>query len=322
LSALIREAASRTALSNGVRIGLCLAVATAITVTMHQPAHSFWLPLTTAVIVRPEYASVFVRTVNRVFGTVIGALLATGLLAVLSTGIPLVVATALAVGFVVLSAPKLYGLSVIGVTASALLSQSIGHADPGALTHRLVDTLIGAAVAVVFGYLLWPGARRFPASTRLSMALPAAHSYFSEAVKPARQRRHWQSCRDDAYRLAHRVRATAEAAVLEPPTVSFIALQAIPAAIELEDTVDAITAVGSAELALQITLVITSVLVVLLVLLHRAKGGGLSTLFGGGVQSSLSGSTVVEKNLDRLTLFVTGIWLVCIVGVALLVKYR
>ena len=48
----------------------------------------------------------------------------------------------------------------------------------------------------------------------------------------------------------------------------------------------------------------------LLVLLHRAKGGGLSTLFGGGVQSSLSGSTVVEKNLDRLTLFITGIWLV------------
>ena len=54
------------------------------------------------------------------------------------------------------------------------------------------------------------------------------------------------------------------------------------------------------QLALQITLVVTSVLVVLLVLLHRAKGGGLSTLFGGGVQSSLSGSTVVEKNLDRL----------------------
>jgi preprotein translocase subunit SecG len=76
------------------------------------------------------------------------------------------------------------------------------------------------------------------------------------------------------------------------------------------------------QLALQITLVITSILVVLLVLLHRAKGGGLSTLFGGGVQSSLSGSTVVEKNLDRLTLFITGIWLVCIVGVALLIKYR
>ena len=74
-------------------------------------------------------------------------------------------------------------------------------------------------------------------------------------------------------------------------------------------------------LALQITLIVTSVLVILLVLLHRAKGGGLSTLFGGGGQSSLSGSTQVEKNLDRLTLFVTGIWVVSIIGVGLQIKY-
>lgn len=74
-------------------------------------------------------------------------------------------------------------------------------------------------------------------------------------------------------------------------------------------------------LTLKIILVITSILVMLLVLLHRAKGGGLSTLFGGGVQSSLSGSTVVEKNLDRVTLFVTGIWVVSIIGVGLLIKY-
>ena len=58
------------------------------------------------------------------------------------------------------------------------------------------------------------------------------------------------------------------------------------------------------QLALQIVLIISSVLLVLLILLHRGRGGGLSSLFGGGVQSSLSGSSVVEKNLDRLTLFV------------------
>jgi len=75
------------------------------------------------------------------------------------------------------------------------------------------------------------------------------------------------------------------------------------------------------QFGLQIVLVATSVLIVLLVLLHRAKGGGLSSLFGGGVQSSLSGSTVVEKNLDRLTLFVVGIWVVSIVGMALSIKY-
>jgi preprotein translocase subunit SecG len=74
------------------------------------------------------------------------------------------------------------------------------------------------------------------------------------------------------------------------------------------------------QLALQIVLIVSSVLLVLLILLHRGRGGGLSTLFGGGVQSSLSGSSVVEKNLDRLTLFVGAIWIVAIIGTGLLVK--
>jgi preprotein translocase subunit SecG len=74
------------------------------------------------------------------------------------------------------------------------------------------------------------------------------------------------------------------------------------------------------QLALQIVLIVSSVLLVLLILLHRGRGGGLSTLFGGGVQSSLSGSSVVEKNLDRLTLFVGAIWVIAIIGTGLLVK--
>jgi len=62
------------------------------------------------------------------------------------------------------------------------------------------------------------------------------------------------------------------------------------------------------------------VLLTLLILLHRGRGGGLSTLFGGGMQSSLSGSSVVERNLDRLTLFVGAIWVIAIIGSGLLVK--
>ena len=74
-------------------------------------------------------------------------------------------------------------------------------------------------------------------------------------------------------------------------------------------------------LTLQIILVVTSVLVVLLVLLHRAKGGGLSTLFGGGVQSSLSGSTVAEKNLNRITIFTGMVWFIAILGIGLEIKF-
>lgn len=76
------------------------------------------------------------------------------------------------------------------------------------------------------------------------------------------------------------------------------------------------------EMFLDILLAVTSVLLVLLVLLHRAKGGGLSSLFGGGVQSSLSGSTVVEKNLDRITIFIAAVWLIAILGIGLEIKYR
>ena len=74
------------------------------------------------------------------------------------------------------------------------------------------------------------------------------------------------------------------------------------------------------KLFLQILLLVTSIALILLILLHRSRGGGLSSLFGGGVQSSLSGSSVVEKNLDRLTLFVSAVWVISIVGIGLLIK--
>ncbi|MCT2274618.1 preprotein translocase subunit SecG, partial [Dietzia cinnamea] len=73
------------------------------------------------------------------------------------------------------------------------------------------------------------------------------------------------------------------------------------------------------KLALDIFLIITSLLLMLFILLHRGKGGGLSSLFGGGVQSSLSGSSVVERNLDRVTVVVAVLWVIAIIAVGLLV---
>lgn len=71
-------------------------------------------------------------------------------------------------------------------------------------------------------------------------------------------------------------------------------------------------------LALQIILVLASVMLTVFVLLHKGKGGGLSSLFGGGVQSNLSGSTVVERNLDRYTVVMVIIWIACIVALNLI----
>ena len=74
-------------------------------------------------------------------------------------------------------------------------------------------------------------------------------------------------------------------------------------------------------LTLQILLVITSLLLGLSVLLHKGKGGGLSSLFGGGMQTNLSGSTVAEKNLDRLTVGTGVVWLLCIIALNLVLHY-
>ena len=73
-------------------------------------------------------------------------------------------------------------------------------------------------------------------------------------------------------------------------------------------------------LALEVLLLVTSVLLIVLVLLHKGKGGGLSDLFGGGVSTSLGGSSVAERNLDRVTVGVGLIWAAAIIALGLITK--
>jgi preprotein translocase subunit SecG len=73
-------------------------------------------------------------------------------------------------------------------------------------------------------------------------------------------------------------------------------------------------------LALEILLVLTSLLLIALVLLHKGKGGGLSDMFGGGFSSTASGSSVAERNLDRITIAVAIVWAATIVGLGIIVS--
>lgn len=70
----------------------------------------------------------------------------------------------------------------------------------------------------------------------------------------------------------------------------------------------------------EVLLLITSTLLVLLVLLHKGRGGGLSDMFGGGASSGLGGSSVAERNLDRITIAIGVIWFASVVGLALILK--
>lgn len=75
------------------------------------------------------------------------------------------------------------------------------------------------------------------------------------------------------------------------------------------------------DLFFTILLVTTSVVMIMLVLLHKGRGGGLSDMFGGGVSSTLGGSSVAERNLDRFTIGMGIIWFACVVALGLLKSY-
>ncbi|GAA2081881.1 preprotein translocase subunit SecG [Streptomyces albiaxialis] len=71
-----------------------------------------------------------------------------------------------------------------------------------------------------------------------------------------------------------------------------------------------------------VALIVISALLLLLVLMHKGKGGGLSDMFGGGMQSSVGGSSVAERNLDRITVVVGLAWFAVIVVLGLLMKFE
>ncbi|WP_138442832.1 preprotein translocase subunit SecG [Sinomonas susongensis] len=75
------------------------------------------------------------------------------------------------------------------------------------------------------------------------------------------------------------------------------------------------------QIILQIVLGITSLLLTLLILMHKGRGGGLSDMFGGGMSSGLSSSGVAERNLNRFTIILGITWGVVIVALGLIMRF-
>ncbi|MEY3473270.1 MAG: hypothetical protein RL389_810 [Actinomycetota bacterium] len=73
--------------------------------------------------------------------------------------------------------------------------------------------------------------------------------------------------------------------------------------------------------ALMVLLFIISMLLTLLILLHKGRGGGLSDMFGGGVTSTMQSSGVAERNLNRITVILGVVWLAIIVALGLFARF-
>jgi preprotein translocase subunit SecG len=76
------------------------------------------------------------------------------------------------------------------------------------------------------------------------------------------------------------------------------------------------------QFVLEVLLGITSLLLTLLILLHKGRGGGLSDMFGGGLTSAMGSSGLAERNLNRFTVVLALVWFVSIVALGLITKFQ
>lgn len=76
------------------------------------------------------------------------------------------------------------------------------------------------------------------------------------------------------------------------------------------------------KVVLQVFLVLGGFFLTMLILMHKGKGGGVSDMFGGGFSSTMGGSSVAERNLNRITVTVAMVWFACIVGLGLLERFN
>ena len=75
-------------------------------------------------------------------------------------------------------------------------------------------------------------------------------------------------------------------------------------------------------IGLQVLLVVTGLFLTLLILLHKGKGGGVSDMFGGGLSTSMSSSSVAERNLTRFTVVIALVWTTAILGIGLIDRFN
>lgn len=82
------------------------------------------------------------------------------------------------------------------------------------------------------------------------------------------------------------------------------------------------TAMAVVKIVLQIIVILASILLTLLILMHKGKGGGLSDMFGGGLTQNAGTSGVAEKNLNRWTVIIALIWVAVIIALELMIKFN
>ncbi|AVH57575.1 MULTISPECIES: FUSC family protein [Streptomyces] len=228
----------------GLRLAVCIGLAQVLVSIIAVP-RSYWVVLTVTFVMKPDFGSVFSRALLRALGTVAGLVVAAAVLSFVPPGWWDVLVVLVLAPLIPVFTPRGYGYQTAAITPVILvLTDTLHRQGIGLLAPRLLDSLIGCAIALVAGYLLWPESWHTRVGDRLADAVADTAGYVeyafrSDADPDARARR-----RRGLYRDLSSIRTEFQRALTEPPPTGRRAAAWWPLVVAVERIVDATTAAG------------------------------------------------------------------------------
>ncbi|MEU6550543.1 FUSC family protein [Streptomyces sp. NPDC046915] len=230
----------------GLRLALCIGIAQALVSLIPVP-RSYWIALTITFVLKPDFGSVFSRALLRALGTVAGLVIAAAVLAEVPRGWWDVLVMLILAPLIPALTPRGYGYQTAAITpVILLLSDILNHQGTALLLPRLMDSLLGCAIALIAGYLLWPESWHTRVGDRLANAVADTARYveaaFGEATETTADPASRARMRRRLYRDLSAIRTEFQRALTEPPPTGRRAAAWWPLVVAVERIVDATTA--------------------------------------------------------------------------------
>ena len=231
-----------------LRLMACMGVAGLVSEVLPLQ-RSYWVPLTVAIVFKPDYGSVFARALQRGIGTMVGAV-AGAILLVLVHGTWLLIPFAVLAALLPFGRSRNYGLLATFLTPLVVvLIDLLSPAGWRLAEDRLIDTLIGCLIVLLIGFAPWPMSWYAFLPRQYAQTALDVRQYLEEALgassggdgsggdaPPARSR-----MRRSTYRALADLRTEFQRTMSEPPSISRRATAWWPAVVGLEQVMDAIT---------------------------------------------------------------------------------
>lgn len=208
-----------TSFRHALRLGTATTLAALLASVFHI-GRAYWIPMTVVLVLKPNFGGTLQRSVQRITGTLLGALLAALLLFFCRDPWLLVLGVAVLAGATFTLRNSNYGLFAMALTPLVMLMLDLAH--PGTVTDsflRIFHTMIGSLLALLCGYLLFPAleVRRFPAQIAAAIRAEAAFLRAFGKLVLGKEQRPMAEFRRDAAVAVSNARTAGERLLAEPP---------------------------------------------------------------------------------------------------------